>query len=510
MMNAENIQKLESENYKNGNNSQYNSQYNNQNNSQFGNIRNQKKSNNLSFVGRVLPHSLEAEKSVLGAMFLGKTAISKAVEILKEDAFYSEVNKTIFKTILNLYESNKTVDILTLIEELKSQGKLETQVGTDYLVELSAVTPSIANIENHSLIVFEKYLRRKVIETTGNVLESAFDETKDIVTEIDVAEAEMFKIAEMRFIKSYSSIKEKVRETYDLIQKLRARDPNTLAGVPSGIIELDKLTGGFQNSDLIIVAARPSMGKTAFALSVARNVAVTYKMPMAFFSIEMASTQIVMRLISQEARVDQQKLRTGRINDNEEKKIINALGTLHDSKLFIDDSSALTVMELRAKCRRLKTEHGIRLIMVDYLQIMHAPKAESREREISIISQSLKQIAKELDIPVIALAQLNRAIDSRNDKRPVLSDLRESGSIEQDADVIMFLNRPEVYNKEKYEDGFPTEGTGEIIVGKQRNGPIDTIRVAFVKDFARFENLAYSYEQPPQSKKYEGDDESKF
>jgi replicative DNA helicase len=233
-------------------------------------------------------------------------------------------------------------------------------------------------------------------------------------------------------------------------------------------------------------------------------------MPVAFFSIEMASTQIILRLISQEAKVDQQKLRTGRINDIENKRIVNSLNTLSQTNLFIDDSSSLTVMELRAKCRRLKTEHGIRLIMVDYLQIMHAPKAESREREISIISQSLKQIAKELDVPVIALAQLNRAIDGRTDKRPVLSDLRESGSIEQDADVVMFLNRPEVYKKEKYEDGLPTEGTGEIIVGKQRNGPIDTVRVAFIKDFARFENLAYSYENPPQSKKYESDDEPGF
>lgn len=500
-MNPEQSQRLESEDY--GDNF-----YSNENNT---NRRNKKKTNvSLSTLGRILPHSVDAEKAVLGALFLGKSAISKAIEILKEEAFYSEVNKTIYKTILSLYDRNKTVDILTLIEELKAQGKLETQVDTNYLVELSTITPSIANIENHSLIVFEKYLRRRVIETTGLVIDSAFDETKDIVTEIDVAEAEMFKIAEMRFIKSYSNLKTKLVETYHLIETLRNRDKDTLAGVPSGIIELDKLTGGFQNSDLIIVAARPSMGKTAFALSVARNVAVNYKMPVAFFSIEMASTQIILRLISQEAKVDQQKLRTGRINDVENKRIVNSLNTLSQTNLFIDDSSSLTVMELRAKCRRLKTEHGIRLIMVDYLQIMHAPKAESREREISIISQSLKQIAKELDVPVIALAQLNRAIDGRTDKRPVLSDLRESGSIEQDADVVMFLNRPEVYKKEKYEDGLPTEGTGEIIVGKQRNGPIDTVRVAFIKDFARFENLAYSYENPPQSKKYESDDEPGF
>lgn len=503
-MNLEQSQRLESEDY--GDNF-----YSNENNPNYSNRRNKKKANvSLSTLGRILPHNLEAEKAVLGALFLGKSAISKAIEILKEEAFYSEVNKTIYKTILSLYDKNKTVDILTLMEELKAQGKLDTQVDTNYLVELSTITPSIANIENHSLIVFEKYLRRRVIETTGLVIDSAFDETKDIVTEIDVAEAEMFKIAEMRFIKSYSNLKSKLVETYHLIETLRNRDKDTLAGVPSGIIELDKLTGGFQNSDLIIVAARPSMGKTAFALSVARNVAVTYKMPIAFFSIEMASTQIIMRLISQEAKVDQQKLRTGRINDVENKRIVNSLNTLSQTNLFIDDSPALTVMELRAKCRRLKTEHGIRLIMVDYLQIMHAPKAESREREISIISQSLKQIAKELDVPVIALAQLNRAIDGRTDKRPVLSDLRESGSIEQDADVVMFLNRPEVYKKEKYEDGLPTEGTGEIIVGKQRNGPIDTVRVAFVKDFARFENLAYSYENPPQSKKYEGEEEASF
>lgn len=498
-MRTENIHKLESESY---------------NLNKFGNTftKQQAYNNTLSInsANKVLPHSLEAEKSVLGAMFLGRTAISKAIEILKEESFYSEENKIIFKGILNLYEKNKTADLLTLIEELRNQGKLDNPITVDYLVELTTVTPTYANIENHSLIVFEKFLRRRVIEVSGGILNSAFDETKDIVTEIDVAESQMFKIAEMRFIKSYSSIKDKLFETYEIIQKLRNREPDTLVGVPSGIVELDKLTGGFQNSDLIIVAARPSMGKTAFALSVARNVSVGHNLPVAFFSIEMASNQILMRLISQEARVDQQKLRTGRINDQEDSRIIEALGKLRNSKLFIDDSSSLTVMELRAKCRRLKTEHGVRLIMVDYLQIMSAPKAESREREISIISQSLKQIAKELDVPVIALAQLNRAIDSRNDKRPVLSDLRESGSIEQDADVIMFLNRPEVYKKEKYEDGFPTEGTGEVIIGKQRNGPIDTVRVAFVKDFARFENLAYSYEQPPASRKYEGEDETRF
>lgn len=496
-MNPETVVKFESEDY-------------NQNDFPSNKSKKNKNKSSISTFGRILPHSQEAEKSVLGALFLGRSAISKAIEILKEEAFYSEVNKVIFKNVLNLYEKNKTIDLLTLMEELKLNGHLDTVVDLNYLVELSNYTPSILNIENHSLIVFEKYLRRKVIETTSNVLESSYDETKDILIEIDVAEAEMFKIAEMRFIKSYSSIKSKLMETYHLIEQLRNRDPNSLAGVPSGLVELDKLTGGFQNSDLIIVAARPSMGKTAFALSIARNVAVTYKMPVAFFSIEMASTQIIIRLISQEAKVDQQKLRTGRINDVEDARVVNALGTLSDSKLFIDDSSSLTVMELRAKCRRLKTENNVRMIIVDYLQIMQAPKAESREREISIISQSLKQIAKELDIPVMALAQLNRSIDGRTDKRPVLSDLRESGSIEQDADVVMFLNRPEVYNKEKYDDGLPTEGTGEIIVGKQRNGPINTVRVAFVKDFARFENLAYSYENPPQSKKYEGTDENQF
>lgn len=496
-MNPETVVKFESEDY-------------NQNNFSSNKSKKSKNKPSLNTFGRILPNSAEAEKSVLGALFLGRSAISKAIEILKEETFYSEVNKVIFKNVLNLYEKNKTIDLLTLAEELKFNGQLETVVELNYLVELSNYTPSILNIENHSLIVFEKFLRRKVIETTSNILESSYDESKDILIEIDVAEAEMFKIAEMRFIKSYSSIKSKLMDTYHLIEQLRNRDPNSLAGVPSGLVELDKLTGGFQNSDLIIVAARPSMGKTAFALSVARNVAVTYNMPVAFFSIEMASTQIIIRLISQEAKVDQQKLRTGRINDVEDARVVNALGTLSESKLFIDDSSSLTVMELRAKCRRLKTENNVRMIIVDYLQIMQAPKAESREREISIISQSLKQIAKELDIPVMALAQLNRSVDGRTDKRPVLSDLRESGSIEQDADVVMFLNRPEVYNKEKYDDGLPTEGTGEIIVGKQRNGPINTVRVAFVKDFARFENLAYSYENPPQSKKYEGAEENQF
>jgi replicative DNA helicase len=316
--------------------------------------------------------------------------------------------------------------------------------------------------------------------------------------EIDKAESEIFEIAEKRLKRSYSGMNKLARDTYNVIAKLMDRGQDGgVTGVPTGIVKLDQVLGGFQKSDLVIIAARPSMGKTALALSIARNIAIEYEKPIAFFSIEMAAVQLVMRLISAETQINAHSIRTGRLNADNMRKIVGAIGRLERAPIYIDDSASLTLMELRAKCRRLKAEHQVEAVFVDYLQLMHAPKAESREREISIISRTLKQIAKELDIPVIALAQLNRSVEARADKRPMLSDLRESGSIEQDADVVMFVTRPEVYDITQYDDGNPTEGTAELIVAKQRNGPIDTIRTAYIKDFARFENLAYRFDAPP-------------
>ncbi len=439
---------------------------------------------------RVPPNSVTAEMSVIGAMLLDRNSISKVAGVLETDAFYNQANRLIFDTVVDMYDRQISIDIVTLADELQRRNTLETIGGTYYLAEIMNQTPTAANIEMHSRIVQERYLKRALLHASGQILENCYDESVDALEEIDRAESEIFKIAEKRFVKSYQTINKLAHETLDIIHKLQERDKPGLTGVATSYIELDNILGGFQKSDLIIIAARPSMGKTALSLSIARNIAVLLKKPVAYFSIEMAAVQLVIRLLSSEAKINQQQIRTGALNQKDMSQIVSTLGILAEVPLYIDDSPSLNLMELKAKCRRLKAEHKIECVMIDYLQLIHAPKSESREREISIISRSLKQMAKELDLPVIAMAQLNRSVDSRADKRPMLSDLRESGSIEQDADVVLFINRPEVNKIMTYEDNTPTEGTAEIIVGKQRNGPIGTVRLAYMKDYARFENLA--------------------
>ncbi len=470
-----------------------------------------KKSNNINsnsltndIQGRVPPHSDEAELAVLGAMMIDRVAVTKAIENLSEDSFYQEKHKLIFKAIVKIFERAETPDFISVSEELKSLDERKI-VDIVYLSNITLATPTSANVEQHARIVQERYLKRLLINTAGTIIANAYDDSTDALEEVDKAEKYIFEIAEKRLRKSYVGINKLTKDAYDMIAKLMVRDQKGLTGTPSGFKELDYYLGGFQKSDLIIIAARPSMGKTALALSIARNVSMQYNIPTAFFSIEMASMQLVIRLLSSESRIDQQKLRTGRISHQEDEQIIKGLGRLSNAPLYIDDSPMLPIMELRAKCRRLKAEHQIQLVIVDYLQLIMAPKSESREREISLISASLKQIAKELDIPVIALAQLNRSVDNRTDKRPMLSDLRESGSIEQDADVVMFVNRPEVYGQMHYDDAnkTPTEGTAELIIGKQRNGPTGTVRLAFQKNYARFENLAIQYVDMPEDKPIE-------
>ncbi len=445
----------------------------------------------------VPPHSVEAEQAVLGAMMIDRAAIAKCIEIIEPDSFYNEAHKMIYEAILSMFEKVINVDIVTLSEELRKKDKLEFVGGTLYLADINTKTPTSANVEFHARIVVEKYLKRLLIQTSGTILSSCYDETSDALEEIDKAEALIFAIAEKRFTKTYSPLNKLAHNTLNIIQRLAEKGSNEFTGVPSGFKELDNMLTGFQKSDLIIVAARPSMGKTALALSIARNVAVEYKRPVAFFSLEMASPQLVMRLISAESKIDQQKLRSGKVNQEEINKIVKDLGHLAKAPMVIDDSPSLGLLELRAKCRRLKAEYQIEMVIIDYLQFLHPPKAESREREISMISRSLKQLAKELDVPVIALAQLNRSVESRSDKRPMLSDLRESGSIEQDADVVMFINRPEVYGITQYEDKTPTAGTAEVIIGKQRNGPVGTVRLAYINKYARFENLEFRFDTPP-------------
>jgi replicative DNA helicase len=442
---------------------------------------------------RVPPHSNDAEMAVLGAMMLEKEAASKVIQILPPDAFYREAHRMIYQAMLALSERNQPIDIITLNDELRRIGKLADVGGSHYLSELNMRTPTAANVEHHSRIVFEKALKRRLIATATEIIGNCYSETSDAFEEVDHAEQKIFEIAESRNGRTYHSIKRLAIETVEMLESIHARrkEGNNILGVPSGLMALDAITGGFQKSDLIILAARPSMGKTALGMSVARNAAIDFKKGVAFFSLEMAALQLVVRLLAAESKINAQQLRNGDLRDEEWQTLVSKIHHLVDSPLYIDDTPALGIMELRARARLMKREHNIEMIVVDYLQLMHAPKAESREREISMISRGLKQLAKELDIPIIALAQLNRSVESRGDKRPMLSDLRESGAIEQDADVVICVHRPEYYGIQVDEDGNPTQGVAELIVAKQRNGPTGIAKTAFLHEFARFENLAF-------------------
>ena len=442
----------------------------------------------VSTEGRVPPQAVDVEAAVLGAMLLEKEAIAKVLAILDETAFYKPSHQLIYKAMIDLFERSEPLDLITLTEELKRRGDLE-KVGGEYTIaDFTTKVSSAANVEYHAHIVLEKALMRGLIGASSEVISRAFSETEDALELLDEAEQKIFMISEQRMKKNFVSMSNAVYTTMEMLQSIHGKHSG-VTGVPSAFTDLDNLTGGFQNSDLIIVAGRPSQGKTAFVLSAARNASVLHDIPVGFFSLEMSNQQLVMRLICAEARVDAHKVRTGRLPEDEWKKLSMSVGRLHKAKFFIDDTAALTVLELRAKARRLKAEHGVGMIVVDYLQLMQGPRnAQSREQEISSISRSLKALAKELNIPVIALSQLNRAVETRGDKRPVLADLRESGAIEQDADVVLFVHRPEAYGIQE-EGGRPTEGRAEIMIGKQRNGPIGNVELSFIKQYARFENL---------------------
>lgn len=451
--------------------------------------------------GRVPPQAMDVEASVLGAMLLDKDALAKAFEILDPDAFYKPAHGLVFKAMTGLFERSEPVDLITLAEELRRRGDLEKIGGEVALTELTTRVASSANVEFHAHIVLEKSLMRQLIGASAEVINRAYSETEDALGLLDQAEAKIFDISEQRMKKSFVTMGAAVTKTMAMLESIHGSHSG-VTGVPAGFTDLDNLTGGFQPSDLIIVAGRPSQGKTAFVLSLARNASVLHDVPIAFFSLEMSVQQLVMRLMCAEARVDAHKVRTGRLPEDEWRKLSVSVGRLYKAKIFIDDTPGLGILELRAKSRRLKAEHNIGMVVVDYLQLMQGPRsAQSREQEISAISRSLKALAKELNIPVIALSQLNRAVEARTDKRPALADLRESGAIEQDADVVMFVHRPEMYGIEA-EDGQSTEGLAEIIIGKQRNGPVDTVKLAFVKQYARFDNkMLYPRDQflpPPQ------------
>ncbi|MEW5797609.1 MAG: replicative DNA helicase [Bacteroidota bacterium] len=439
--------------------------------------------------GRVPPQAMDVEMSVIGAMLLDKEAISRTLEILDETAFYKPAHQLIFNAIVSLFEKNEAADSITVVEELRRMGKLDSVGGPLYISDLTMRVTSAANVEYHAKIVLEKALLRNLISASTEITSRAFNEQDDALDLLDEAENKIFQISEKRMKKSFIPMKEAVFSTMELLESIHGTHSG-VTGVPSGFTVLDNMTGGFQSSDLIIVAARPSMGKTAFVLSLARNAAVDHDKAIGFFSLEMSSQQLVLRLICAEARVDAHSVRTGRLPEEQWRHLSTRIGKLYNAKIFIDDTPALSILELRAKARRLRAEHNINMIVIDYLQLMQGPKnAQSREQEISMISRSLKALAKELNIPVIALSQLNRAVETTTDKRPTLANLRESGAIEQDADVVLFIHRPEKYGLSR-DDGSSAEGVAEIIIGKQRNGPTGEVELAFINQYARFENLA--------------------
>ena len=443
--------------------------------------------------GRLPPQAVDVEQAVLGAMLIEREAIPKAVEILPADSFYDPRHEKIYAAMGALFERGNPVDLITLSEELKRRGDLEA-VGGYYLTELTAGVASAANVEYHARIIAEKSLLRKLITTMTGVVGEAYDPTTDAFDLLDDAERQIFQISESQLRKGVVAMKDVMMGTVAHLESIHGQTGG-ITGVPSGLNALDAMTGGWQPSDMVVIAARPSMGKTALSLAVTRNAALHPEKPagVAYFSLEMSAQQLAQRLLTSEARVDAQRARTGRLHDDDWPKLAKAAGRLSAAPIFIDDTPGLGILELRAKCRRLKAEHDIGLVIVDYLQLMHGSgggKNANREQEIAQISRSMKGLAKELNVPVLALSQLSRAVETRGgDKRPQLSDLRESGSIEQDADVVMFIYRAERYGITVDESGNSTEGLGELIIGKQRNGPIGNVKVAFVNQYARFENL---------------------
>lgn len=447
---------------------------------------------------RVPPQAIEVEQAVLGAMLLQKEAIGKAIEIIDKDCFYRDDHQKIFETLVHLYDENQPVDIITVSEELTSRKQLDKVGGRMYLLELTEKIATTANIEYHCNIVLEKSTLRKLINTSTQIVSQCYDVSEEVDDLLDQAEQEIFSISEKRIKEGFVPIGDLLPHTFESIEEYQKKG-GMITGIPTGFFELDYLTGGLQKSDLIVVASRPSMGKTSFCLTIAEHVAIEVKMPVGIFSLEMAKNQLVQRMLCSRARFSTHKMRTGKLGDHEYSNLAMAVGPLSEAKIFIDDTPSIGILQLRAKSRRLKAQHDVGLIIVDYLQLMQGPRnTESRQQEISLISRSLKGLAKELDVPVIAVSQLSRKVEDRGgEKKPLLADLRESGAIEQDADVVAFVYRPEFYGIEKFRDGTPTQGVAEIIVSKHRNGPTGEVRLTFLRDCARFENPEFIRREVP-------------
>lgn len=443
--------------------------------------------------GKIPPQALDLEEAVLGAMLIDKKGVDEVIDILQPDAFYKTAHQYIFNAIYQLFHDSQPIDLLTVSSALRKDGKLEIVGGEFYLVQLSQRVASSAHIEFHARIILQKFIQRSLIRISNEIIETAYKDSTDVFDLLDEAESKLYDVTQGNIKRSSQSAQNLVIEAKTRIEEISKREG--LSGVSTGFQKLDKLTSGWQPSDLIVIAARPGMGKTALTLSMARDIAVTKEIPVAFFSLEMSSVQLITRLISAETGLSSEKLRTGKLADHEWQQLNVKVTDLEKAPLFIDDTPSLSIFDLRAKARRLASQNGIKLIIVDYLQLMTAgsrSKIGNREQEISTISRNLKALAKELDVPVIALSQLSRAVETRGGtKRPMLSDLRESGAIEQDADIVSFIYRPEYYNIDEWDDDehSPSEGQAELIVAKHRNGGLDNIRLKFISHLGKFEDI---------------------
>ena len=436
-------------------------------------------------LGKIPPHDIDAEQAVLGSMLTDKDAVNAAIETLKEDAFYRDDNKAIYQAIINLYSKSEPIDIITLKDELESMDKFEQVGGYEYLASLPDKVPTTANVQKYIKIVEEKSILRKLIKTANEILELGYSPTEDVEDIMDGAEKKIFDIMQSKNQKGYTPIKDVLVESFTKLEELYNRKQH-ITGIPTGFTELDYKTAGLHGSELILVAARPAMGKTAFALNIATNAALRGNAPVAIFSLEMSKDQLVNRILCSEAMVDSNKVRTGKLEEDDWVKLAGAIGPLSESEIYIDDTPGISVMEIRTKCRKLKMEKDIGLVVIDYLQLVQGSnkRVGSREQEISEISRSLKILAKELNVPVIALSQLSRAVEQRPDHRPMLSDLRESGAIEQDADIVMFLYRDDYYNKESEK-----KDIAEVIIAKQRGGSTGTVELLWLGNYTKFANI---------------------
>ena len=436
-------------------------------------------------IGKIPPHDLEAEQAVLGSMLTDKDAVIASIEILRPENFYREDNRIIYEAILNLYNNSEPIDIITIKSELESLGKFEQVGGLEYLASLPDKVPTTANVQKYINIVEEKGILRNLIKTANEIIELGYDPTEDVEDIMDNAEKKIFNIMQNKNQKGYTPIKDVLVESFNQLEELYNRKQH-ITGVPTGFSELDYKTAGFHGSDLILIAARPAMGKSAFALNIATNAATKANVPVAIFSLEMSKEQMVNRMLCSEAMVDSNKVRTGKLEEDDWVKLAETIGPLSEAEIYIDDTPGISVMEIRAKCRKLKLEKNIGMVVIDYLQLVQgsSKRLGSREQEISEISRSLKILAKELDVPVIALSQLSRAVEQRPDHRPMLSDLRESGAIEQDADIVMFLYRDDYYNEDSEK-----KDIAEVIIAKHRAGSTGTVELLWLGSYTKFVNL---------------------